>query len=211
MITSNPYDISQGKSGSQSVTFIGSLAVSLLLAEGVVRVFAPQEIEKRISWYEAHPVYRFRHKPNLNHQKRFIKFFYLRTNSHGLRGSREIAYEPGDKWRVFVYGDYFTFGNGLNEENLFVTLAENYLKEQGIDVAEVVNMGVSAYSPSLEYLYFLEEGRRYSTDVVVIAIFLGNDVIGVVMLLSARYRTNMWTHVDIKMIPRLKRIVGIGR
>lgn len=153
-----------------------SLVVALVGGEGLVRFFAPQDMVTNFSGYQAHPVYRFRNRSNLGRQARWVEDYYLKTNSRGLRSRREISYEPGYKWRILVHGDSFTFGNGVEEENIFVTGAELHLHRQGFVQAELVNMGVSAHGPSLEYLYFQEEGHKYKPKVVVMALFLGNDV-----------------------------------
>lgn len=153
----------------------GALVVSLLLGELLVRMLAPQDLQSSLSWYEAHPVYRFRHRPNMDREARWFTTYHLQTNSRGLRGSKDYAYDADGKWRVLVHGDSFTFGNGLNGDDLFVSRTERQLRQAGIEHAQVINMGVSAHGTSLEYLYFLEEGRQYEPDVVVVAIFLGND------------------------------------
>jgi hypothetical protein len=44
------------------------------------------------------------------------------------------------------------------------------------EAVDVLNMGVSAYSPDQEYLLFLEEGRKYSPRICVIAVCLENDL-----------------------------------
>ncbi|MDX1548373.1 MAG: GDSL-type esterase/lipase family protein [Rhodothermales bacterium] len=153
----------------------GGLVLALGLAEGAVRLAAPQDLDHSISWYQAHPVYRFRHRAGLDRRAKWFTYYHLRTNARGLRGAREIPYDPAGRWRVLIHGDSFTFGNGLDEDDLFATRTERLLHQRGLTRAQVVNMGVSASGTSLQYLYFREEGRRYRPNVVVIAVFLGND------------------------------------
>jgi hypothetical protein len=43
-----------------------SLAAGLGAAEALVRVFIPQELGVLAPWYESHPVYRFRHYPDMD-------------------------------------------------------------------------------------------------------------------------------------------------
>ena len=169
-----------------------SLAVALLLGEGIVRLVEPQDLEVSINWYEWHPIYRFRHRPNMDRRVWWFTYYRLQTNSRGLRGSHEIDYDPGGHWRVLIHGDSMTFGNGVDEDHVFVSRTEKQLQARGLD-AQVVNMGVSAYGSSLEYLYFREEGRRYKPDVVVIAVFLGNDFID-------DYRDGVFTLSDDELI-----------
>jgi hypothetical protein len=155
---------------------LASTVFSLFLAEAVVRIWFPRDMVTNSSWYKADPVYRFRHRSNLDRELRWGTRYHLKTNSQGLREDRDIPYDPAGKWRVLIYGDSFTFGNGVERPFIFPKVAEDYLLAHGAPDAEVVNMGVSAHGPSLEYLYFQEEGKKYRPRVVVIAAFPGNDV-----------------------------------
>lgn len=163
--------------GSKLLLLGVSLVIALLLGEGLVRLFAPQDLETSLSWYEGHPVYRFRHRSNLDRRAKWSTYYHLQTNARGLRGKRDYTYDPGDHWRILVHGDSFTFGNGMAEDSIFVRVTEKELQGRGHADAQVINMGVSASGSSLEYLYYREEGRKYQPDVVVVAVFLGNDFI----------------------------------
>ncbi len=47
-----------------------SFIVGLGIAEVFVRVALPQDLEVLSSWYVSHPLYRFRHYPNMDTVKR---------------------------------------------------------------------------------------------------------------------------------------------
>src|SRR3990172_1768091 len=104
-----------------------STAASLLLAEAAVRIIMPQDLYTNTSWYQADPVYHFRHRENLDRDMRWGERYHLRTNDRGLREDREVPYDPAGKWRVLIHGDSFTFGNGVEREFIFPVAAEKYL------------------------------------------------------------------------------------
>lgn len=153
-----------------------ALLVALMASEGLVRWLAPQDLLSNFSWYESNETYRFRHRPHLDRRARWGEEYHLRTNSQGLREDREIPFEPTGRPRIAVVGDSFVFGNGLDRSETFLAKLEDDLAAHGIP-GEVVNFGVSAYGPSLELLYYREVVRRYRADVVVLGVFLGNDVL----------------------------------
>ncbi|MEK6760731.1 MAG: SGNH/GDSL hydrolase family protein [Nanoarchaeota archaeon] len=91
-------------------------------------------------------------------------------NSNGLRMSKEISYEKGNKKRVLLLGDSFVYGFGLNDSETIAVklqedLGENY---------EVINMGVDGYGTGQEILQFYEEGLKYDPDIVLL-FFYPND------------------------------------
>ena len=96
--------------------------------------------------------------------------FKVITNSLGFRDSkvREINLEK--KNRIVFIGDSFTQGVLLDYEYTVPGLADIYFKEKGI---EVLNAGVSSYSPSIYYYktkFFIEQGLKFSHLVVFIDI-----------------------------------------
>jgi hypothetical protein len=152
-----------------------ALAVALCVAEVLVRVFMPQDLGLLAPWYESHPVYRFRHYPNMDAQRSWVNPYRLRTNSHGLRADRDEAYESPGETRILVHGDSLTFGVGVDNEDTFVHRTQHRLQRR-FDGIDVLNLGVSGHGPDQEYLLFLEEGRKYSPRICIIAVCLDNDL-----------------------------------
>lgn len=95
----------------------------------------------------------------------------LSSNSRGLRGRREYAYEkaPGVQ-RVLVLGDSFTFGEDVSDDETYA----HFLEERLAGV-EVLNLGVHGYGHDQMLLYLQEEGLKYQPDVVVLG-FLYDDM-----------------------------------
>jgi hypothetical protein len=152
-----------------------ALAVALGVAEGLVRVSMPQNIGALAPWYESHSVYRFRHYPNLDAERNWGTSYRLRTNSHGIRADHEEAYRSPGETRIVVLGDSQTLGLGVDNEDTFVQRTQRQLRRK-FGAVDVLNLGVSAYGPDQEFLLFLEEGRKYSPRICVIAVCLENDL-----------------------------------
>jgi hypothetical protein len=96
--------------------------------------------------------------------------FKVITNSLGFRDSRIRKIDLKKKNRIVFIGDSFTFGVLLDYEFTVPGLADIYFKEKGI---EVLNAGVSSYSPSIYYnkiKFFIEQGLKFSHIVVFIDI-----------------------------------------
>jgi GDSL-like Lipase/Acylhydrolase family len=94
----------------------------------------------------------------------------FRTNGQGLRGVREFHFERGKATRMVVLGDSFTWGYGVNDEDVYVSKLAELLPQM-----EIINLGVTAYGPSQELEYFKSEGVRYRPDIVVLSFCL-NDI-----------------------------------
>ena len=95
----------------------------------------------------------------------------LSTNSKGLRGKTEHAYEktPG-KVRILVLGDSFTFGDEVSDDETYC----HYLQEM-LPQAEIINMGVHGYGHDQMLILFREEGVKYKPDIVLLG-FIGMDM-----------------------------------
>lgn len=152
-----------------------SLLTGLVAVEAIVRLVMPQDLGALAPWYESHPVYRFRHHSNIDEMRMWGNAYRLRTNSRGLRADREEPYVSPDEMRVVVHGDSMTFGVGVENEDTFVHRTEQRLRQR-FGAIDVLNLGVSAHGPDQEYLFFQEEGRRYSPQICVIAVCLVNDL-----------------------------------
>jgi len=85
----------------------------------------------------------------------------------GIRGERAVAPEPAPGvLRVATFGDSFTFGDEVGDEETWAYFLERALAERGV-AAEVLNFGVNAYGMDQAYLRWARDGRPYRPDVVV--------------------------------------------
>lgn len=99
----------------------------------------------------------------------------LTINSKGLR-DREHPYEsPPGIFRILALGDSYTWGYGVADDEIFTQVLESRLLG-GQPSWEVINAGVSGWGTDQEYLFLMREGFKYSPQVVVLALFLVNDL-----------------------------------
>lgn len=99
----------------------------------------------------------------------------LNINSKGLR-DLEYSYEkPANTSRILVLGDSFAWGYGVGDDEIFSEVLEMRLAKQRQHAWDVINGGVSGWGTDQEYLFLMNEGFKYSPDIVVLAFFLYND------------------------------------
>ncbi len=91
----------------------------------------------------------------------------MKFNSLGFRGSTEIEFKriPGKK-RVLALGDSFTFGWGVLDHETFSA----QLEARNPDT-EVINTGVPGYGIDQIYLSYVNIGKKFQPDVVVVGIY----------------------------------------
>ena len=92
-------------------------------------------------------------------------------NSQGFREDEIPFAKPDGVRRIVALGDSFTFGQGVDADERFTDLLE-----QEFDRLEVVNLGVCGYGTDQEVRVFEEVGVRYEPDLVLLTVFLGNDL-----------------------------------
>ena len=100
---------------------------------------------------------------------------YLEINSHGLRGPDRDYAKPAGVVRALLLGDSHTEGYAVPEQRTVRAALERELNRGGCGRREVLNGGTIGYSTDQEHLFFVEEGRRYSPDIVVV-LFGWNDL-----------------------------------
>lgn len=122
------------------------------------------EAPYRFSFDQHHPVRGWTLAPNL----RDVPVFdgkRLNSNSRGLRGGREFSTpKPAGAFRVAIFGDSFTFGEDVGDDETFPQQMQRLLPE-----AEVLNFGVHGYGHDQMLLYLRETLPIYQPDVVVLA------------------------------------------
>jgi lysophospholipase L1-like esterase len=101
------------------------------------------------------------------------------TNSRGLRGpERPLAKPPGTK-RVVVVGDSFVAAYEVPDDAPFTVKLEAALNDKSQLPIEVINVGRSGTSTVRECDLYRMIGRRFAPDVVVLAYYVGNDLLEV--------------------------------
>lgn len=83
---------------------------------------------------------------------------------HYVRSNRNISIQTeAGKFRVLSFGDSFTHGDGVKAEEAFPELLNSLNQE-----IDSLNLGVSRFGLDQEYLMYLEHGRPFKADMVLI-------------------------------------------
>ena len=153
-----------------------SVALSALAAEGIVRLVAPQPaVLFDEGLYIPDEATGHRHRPGYRGSLTNVVEFNTRVeiNDVGLRGP-PLRNEPG-RARIVVLGDSFVFGQGVEANQSLSSRLEARLTESGQRV-EVLNAGVRGYGTAHEAAWLRRYGAPLAPKVVVLGIFLGNDL-----------------------------------
>lgn len=88
-------------------------------------------------------------------------------NGAGIRSRREYERTPPpDTLRIAVFGDSFTAGDDVSDDEVWAYRLERELYAAGIR-AEVLNFGVGAYGMGQAYLRWRRLGKGFSPDIVI--------------------------------------------
>jgi hypothetical protein len=106
---------------------------------------------------------------------------FVQVNSEGLRDREHTKAKPPNTLRVAVLGDSFTEAIHVPVEQTFWSKLERKLGNceavKGRKNVEVINFGVQGYGTAQELIMLRKKVWDYSPDIVILAFFIGNDVI----------------------------------
>jgi lysophospholipase L1-like esterase len=160
------------------LALFGLAAAVTVLELGLRGALGPQ-LNFHLSYWKYHPLLGHTHPLNLVVDIPFPEHpageFRVATNNHGLREDEDTSYEkPPGVFRILALGDSHTDGTANNAET-YPNVLESALVSQGLQ-AEVLNAGVGSYSPFTELLWFHFYGRQYQPEVIVVGLYVGNDL-----------------------------------
>ncbi|HTT74608.1 MAG TPA: SGNH/GDSL hydrolase family protein [Candidatus Binataceae bacterium] len=104
---------------------------------------------------------------------------YVRINADGFRGADYVRPKPPGVIRVAVLGDSYVEAIQVAENQTFTSVIGRQLagcpelKDKRI---EALNFGVDGYGTAQELFTLKNKVWSYQPDIVVLAIFLGNDI-----------------------------------
>lgn len=163
------------------MTVILVILACLLIAEGVIRIYHWTDDRQRFIWlpdeisayvHSANNTFKF----HFTEQKRITAEH--RTNRYGFLGP-DIVVPKGERTRrVLVLGDSITEALQVDRRHNYTGLLEEYLNnypDGKTRHVEVINAGVSGYSPLNYYLNFKRQYARLKPDLVIVQLF-ANDV-----------------------------------
>lgn len=149
-----------------------------------IRLISPQNL--RVDPENSHIAFDFTFRPRPGFSEvvqRTESVVRWNINSRGLRDN-EIAYEkPLDTFRILGLGDSFTFGFHVEQEETYLHQLELILNQQtelvstpGLKQFQTINMGVGGHGMVAAQHILQQEGVKYSPDMILTAVFVGNDV-----------------------------------
>lgn len=154
----------------KAINVLLAIVVSLLVAAGVLEVglrllgMGPQptinQFDPKLGWIK---------KPNSSAHRKTGEYDVTFTiNALGLRDDPMTSpAKPAGTFRVLVLGDSFVQGYTVERANLFVDILETWWKAEGRSV-DVINAGTEGYSTDQEVLWFLEHGKEFQPDLVLL-------------------------------------------
>lgn len=150
-----------------------SIVVALIACEILIRLIGYERttITPLTGFHEYDPELGWKLIPD--YRSRFVHRDFnveVKTNSDGLRDDEYSRQKNGDTIRVVSLGDSFTWGWGVENDEVYMQVAEDSL-----DGFEIVNMGQNGYGTGQELLLFQRLGPAYSPDLVTLGFFY-NDL-----------------------------------
>jgi lysophospholipase L1-like esterase len=162
-----------------------SIAVALTIFAGVeivLRIFAPQLPRTEAAQSRALPDsllgYRYRANSTARHITPEFDVHYV-IDEQGFRRRDQPVAADSSAMRILAVGDSFTFGDGNEEKDTWLRVAERAVRARvgparHIDV-QVINAGVEGYDTRSELLWLEELTPKIRPAIVVLG-FVANDV-----------------------------------
>ena len=150
---------------------IGSLVLSFVLLELLVRLFLPQNIT---------PIHREEAFGLINAYKANISTeiptgypfhsFRFTTNGNRLRNLKEISFDkPDNIFRVLMLGDSRVAGALVNDDESYPYYLEKLLNERtNSSKFQVLNAGNGGWAFGEIYTFLKNEGHKYSPDLIIL-------------------------------------------
>jgi len=160
-----------------SVMLCTSLGLAYLVGEVSVRILAPQQlIVKRPDIWQPVDTLGWIHRPDvtttINTGERTVHVF---TDGDGFRVGRAGRVES--KRRVLLLGDSFMEALQVEYEQSLAGLLEARLGTRLGETVAVRNTGVGGWDPPQYLMEARRELARERFDVVLVSVYLGNDVV----------------------------------
>lgn len=102
---------------------------------------------------------------------------HVSINDLGLRDRDDITYEKETGvQRILFLGDSITAGMQVPLEDTYVKQLESHLNATDPGAWQTINGAVNGYGTDNELIYYRLEGSQYDPDIVVLGMYLANDV-----------------------------------
>lgn len=98
-------------------------------------------------------------------------------NSHGFRDYERTYEKLEGTFRIMVFGDSYVEALQVALKNSFPALLQKQLNNTSASVRfEVLALGQSGFGTADEYMRYLNFGKLYNPDLVILSFYSGNDV-----------------------------------
>ncbi|KHE94163.1 MAG: hypothetical protein SCABRO_00084 [Candidatus Scalindua brodae] len=145
----------------------------LSVLEVAIRIFDPQsDLRRRDLFLRYEPFIGVEGIPNKKgiYATRSFKST-IELNNEGLRDYDHEKLNTQKKFRIIGLGDSFTFGNGVNNDQVFLKVLEKL--NSGI---ETINMSIFGGNPQTSLKIYMSRGLKYEHNIAMLGIFLGSDL-----------------------------------
>jgi lysophospholipase L1-like esterase len=149
------------------IVAVTSTLVTLLLGEGLLRIYYRPTLDERNLTYRYDAALGWLPVPNSS--RRFVGTRPISVH-HNSRGFRDHELGTKQKPRIVVIGDSFVWGYDAEVEERFTDQLQQLMPEW-----EVVNMGVSGYGTDQELLLARQVLAEYQPDIVFLMFCSHND------------------------------------
>ncbi|MCA9771871.1 MAG: SGNH/GDSL hydrolase family protein [Myxococcales bacterium] len=149
--------------------------LALLIAEAALRAAGVSYPQIR----RTHPVFGAAYLPGASGRVRDEGDAFVEINAEGFRDRSHVVAKPAGTYRVAVLGDSFTAGTEVDRDATFPSVVERSLAECGAlggRRPEILNFGCGGYGTAQELLVLREVVWKYAPDLVILAVFTGNDI-----------------------------------
>ena len=114
--------------------------------------------------------------PNSQARYQTVEFdYYANLNSFGFR-DREVPIEKIETYRILCFGDSWTFGWGVNVEDSWPKILEQYLIDNGFHNIEVINCGYPGQYTRKYYEYIKKVVPVLKPDLVLVGVLQLDDL-----------------------------------
>lgn len=168
---------------------LGGLLMGVIIGEVGLRVASIEGFQKigdfvdsaPTGFHTSDPDLGWKLKPGASGEWKGEGESFVRVNSEGLRDREHTKAKPPNTLRVAVLGDSFTEAIHVPVEQTFWSKLERKLGNcdavKGRKNVEVLNFGVQGYGTAQQLIMLRKKVWDYNPDIVVLAFYIGNDVI----------------------------------
>lgn len=163
--------------GKKILLAVGSLLVSLLVAEMILRVLGTAPGVTRLAIDLPHGSFQSSRNSVLRYEPRPGS---AGVNAYGIRDRDYNLDKPAGALRLLVIGDSIGYGfcndsESLPLDDLFMKVLERNLQQASPTPIEVINLCVSGYDTVQEVEFLNEKGLALHPDIVLVAYCLNDD------------------------------------